>query len=145
MSDDLIPGRCNAVNAAGEPCGQVVAKTAVLCRFHDPATAELMRADSARGLERAHEKNREEHARRIAHDDPPIDLEMTPEGVMRYQADIIQRLATGRLDPKTANGISYALVGLRKDVDADELRRNLKQAQQTIADLTKKIERMAGR
>jgi hypothetical protein len=99
--------------------------------------AELRQRGTARGIV----VRAEERARRIMPADPPPVLECTHEGILRYQGWLVQAVATGRIDARQANACSYALIGLRRDVDRDQLARELRAARAELAALKKQLER----
>ncbi len=126
---------CAGTTLAGLPCSITPPAGRVYCLHHDPERIDEAAAIRTRGLERAHRVQSENAARRVKPDDPPPVLELTPEGLLRYGGWIVQACATGAIDVKTANALSYSLVGLRQSVSNEKLAGDLRAARAEVAAL----------
>lgn len=132
------PGRpqCKGITAKGERCRQFLDLSADgLCLVHDPERADEAAAMRERGGETTRVLHAEREARTVRVDDLPPPMEMTLQGIARYQAWHIQQVAAGRLDKKLSGSLTYGLTLLKACLEKAELEDQLKAARAELARL----------
>lgn len=128
--------RCRAITVAGAPCPVVSTVNASgYCLFHDVERAVEAAATRRRGTDNSVEAQKLRAARApVTTDDPVPPLEMTLEGLSKWQGWVVVALAAGKLDANTARALTSGLTNLRALLEKRDLGDEFKKARAALAE-----------